>query len=66
VYPYPTGPTYWLPIVSAIWVVVAVAAIIAMPAAARRIGKELASQDGLITSGAAPLPVPASDVSGPG
>jgi amino acid transporter len=66
VYPYPTGPTYWLPIVSAIWVVVAVAAIIAMPAAAHRIGTELASQDGLVASGAAPVPVPASDVSGPG
>ena len=65
VYPYPTGPTYWLPIVSAIWVVVAVAAIIAMPAAARRIGTELASQDGLVTPGAAPVPVPASDLGAP-
>lgn len=65
VYPYPTGPTYWLPIVSAIWVAVAVAAIIAMPSAARRIGTELASQDGLVTPGAAPVPVPASDLGAP-
>lgn len=62
VYPYPTGPTFWLPIASAIWVAVAVVVMVAMPALARRIGEELASQDGLVTSGAAaPVPVPAPD-----
>jgi hypothetical protein len=40
--------------------------LIAMPPLARRIGVELASQDGLATAdSAAPVPVPAADASSP-
>ncbi len=50
VVPYPTGPQFWLPIAAAIWVAVAVAVLVLMPAMTRRIGTELASQDGLAVS----------------
>jgi amino acid transporter len=53
VYPYPTGPSAWLPVAAAIWVAVAVVAMIALPGTARRLGVELASQDGLTASDAA-------------
>lgn len=46
-FPYPSGPQFWLPIAAAIWVGLAVVTLVAMPAMARRIGTELASQDGL-------------------
>ncbi len=60
--PYPTGPTYWLPIAAGIWVVISVVALIAMPAMARRIGEELSSEDGLTAASAAiPVSVPAAD-----
>jgi amino acid transporter len=60
--PYPTGPTFWLPIASAIWVAIAVIVLVVMPALARRIGVELASEDGLVASGGAgPVPVPAAE-----
>jgi amino acid transporter len=60
--PYPTGPTFWLPIVSGIWVAISVVVLIAMPPLARRIGVELASEDGLVTAGrAVPVPVPTAD-----
>lgn len=55
--PYPTGATFWLPIAAAIWVAVALVALVTTPALARRIGEELASQDGLATAGG-PVPVP--------
>lgn len=62
VVPYPAGPTFWLPITSAIWVAIAVAVLIATPALARRIGAHLASQDGLVASGeAVPAAVTAAD-----
>jgi amino acid transporter len=62
VYPYPTGPNAWLPVAAAIWVAVAVVAMIALPSAARRIGVELASQDGLTPSDAtAPVAAGAAD-----
>ena len=60
--PYPTGPTFWLPIAVAIWVAIAVIVLVVMPALARRIGVELASEDGLVASGGAgPVPVPAAE-----
>ena len=64
--PYPTGPTFWLPIAAGIWVAFSLIVLIAMPALTRRIGVELASEDGLVTAGsAAPVPVPAADPGSP-
>jgi hypothetical protein len=51
--PYPTGPTFWLPIAAGIWIAISLVVLIAMPPLARRIGVELASQDGLVTAGSA-------------
>ncbi len=61
IYPYPTGPGAWLPVAAAIWVAVAVIAMVALPGTARRIGVELASQDGLVTVDAAGVPAPTAD-----
>jgi amino acid transporter len=49
--PYPTGPTYWLPIAAGIWVAIALVVLIVMPAVARRIGVELSREDGLVAAG---------------
>jgi amino acid transporter len=60
--PYPTGATFWLPIIAAIWLVIALIALVAMPRLASRIGKELAVEDGLkVSSAAAPIPVAIAD-----
>ena len=63
--PYPTGPTYWLPIAAGIWVAISVVVMIVRPAMARRIGEELATQDGL-TAASAAIPVAAVAGSDPG
>jgi amino acid transporter len=60
--PYPTGATFWLPIIAAIWIGISLIVLVAMPRVASRIGKELAREDGLrVSSAAAPVPVPAAD-----
>jgi amino acid transporter len=60
--PYPTGPTYWLPIVAGIWVAISLVVLIARPALGRKIGEELSREDGLATAGqAVPAAVTASD-----
>jgi amino acid transporter len=59
--PYPTGPTYWLPIAAGAWVVVALVVLITRPALAKKIGEELSREDGLVTAGSAvSAPVPAT------
>ncbi len=64
--PYPSGPTYWLPIGAGIWIAVSIIILIMMPALSRRIGEELASEDGLTTAGsAAPATVSAADSASP-
>ena len=61
--PYPSGPTFWLPIAAAIWVAISLVVLVAMPAVVRRIGAELSLEDGLIRAGGQPVPVtvPVSD-----
>jgi amino acid transporter len=49
--PYPTGPTFWLPIAAGIWVGIALLALIAMPVLTRRIGNELSLEPGLVDGG---------------
>jgi len=60
--PYPSGPTFWLPITAAIWIVISLIVLVARPALAQRIGAELASEDGLTTAQpAAPVSVAIAD-----
>jgi amino acid transporter len=60
--PYPTGPTYWLPIAAGAWVVVALVVLITRPSLVKKIGEELSREDGLVTAGsAASAPVPATE-----
>jgi amino acid transporter len=47
VVPYPTGDDRWLPMLAGIWVLVAVAGVVASPSVARRIGAKLTASDGL-------------------
>jgi hypothetical protein len=47
VYPYPTGDAKWYPVVAAIWLVVAVAAVIAAPGTARKLGAALTAREGI-------------------
>jgi amino acid transporter len=49
--PYPSGPTFWLPIAAGIWLAIALIALLVMPALARRIGVELSREDGLVATG---------------
>ncbi len=49
--PYPSGPTFWLPIVAAIWVGISLVVLLARPALGRKIGAELSREDGLVTAG---------------
>jgi amino acid transporter len=64
IYPYPTGPGAWLPVAAASWVGVAVIAMLVLPGTARRIGQELAGQDGLTVSDAAPGAARSADADG--
>src|SRR6185437_817320 len=60
--PYPSGPTFCLPITAAIWIVISLIVLVARPALAQRIGAELASEDGLTTAQpAAPVSVAIAD-----
>jgi amino acid transporter len=60
--PYPTGPTYWLPIAAGIWVAIALVVLIAWPALGQKIGAELSREDGLVVAGPeASAPVAATE-----
>jgi amino acid transporter len=47
VVPYPTGDSFWLPIVCGLWLLVAVVVVVARPAMARRAGERLTTDEGL-------------------
>ena len=69
VWPYPTGDARWFPVVSGIWLVVAVIAVIFAPATARKLGAALAAREGIAAPGAekvaAPRLAPAGDEASP-
>jgi len=52
VIPYPTGDAAWFPVVSAVWLVVAVIAVIFAPGTARKLGAALAAREGIAAPGA--------------
>jgi hypothetical protein len=52
VIPYPTGAAKWFPVVSAIWLAVAVLAVIFAPRTARKLGAALAAREGIAAPGA--------------
>jgi amino acid transporter len=47
VVPYPTGTGKWMPVICAVWLLVAVAVVIARPQMARRAGERLTAEEGL-------------------
>jgi hypothetical protein len=53
VYPYPSDPStaaFWLPIVCAVWLVLAVVFVLVRPDVARRAGQRLTEEEGLRTT----------------
>jgi len=52
VYPYPTGTPAWFPVVSGVWLAVAVVAVIFAPGTARKLGAALAAREGIVAPGA--------------
>jgi amino acid transporter len=52
VIPYPTGDAAWFPVVSGVWLVVAVIAVIFAPRTARKLGAALAAREGIAAPGA--------------
>ncbi len=48
VVPYPTGVFAWMPIASGAWILVALVAVIAAPALAKRAGERLTMEEGLL------------------
>jgi amino acid transporter len=51
VIPYPTGTAAWFPVVSGIWLVVVVIAVIFAPGTARKLGAALAEREGIVAPG---------------
>jgi ABC-type thiamin/hydroxymethylpyrimidine transport system permease subunit len=51
VWPYPTGAAAWFPVVSGIWLAVAVVAVIFAPGTARKLGAALAAREGIAAPG---------------
>jgi hypothetical protein len=47
VVPYPTGPNFWLPIVTGSWILIGLGAVVVSPKLARRIGSRLTEDEGL-------------------
>jgi amino acid transporter len=43
--PYPTGSSFWLPIVAGVWLVLAIAAVVGRPATSRRMGERLVFEE---------------------
>jgi amino acid transporter len=52
VIPYPTGDAAWFPVVSGVWLVVAVIAVIFAAGTARKLGAALAAREGIVAPGA--------------
>jgi hypothetical protein len=52
VIPYPTGTPAWFPVVSGVWLAVAVVAVIFAPGTARKLGAALAAREGIVAPGA--------------
>jgi len=52
VVPYPTGTPAWFPVVSGVWLAVAVVAVIFAPGTARKLGAALAAREGIVAPGA--------------
>jgi amino acid transporter len=50
VWPYPTGASAWLPVVCAVWLLLAVALVVIRPQLARRAGERLTADEGLSRS----------------
>jgi hypothetical protein len=51
VIPYPTGTAAWFPVVSGIWLVAVVIAVIFAPGTARKLGAALAEREGIVAPG---------------
>ena len=51
VIPYPAGTAAWFPVVSGIWLVVAVIAVLFAPGTARKLGAALAAREGIVAPG---------------
>jgi hypothetical protein len=51
VIPYPTGTPAWFPVVSGIWLAVAVIAVLFAPGTARKLGAALAAREGIVAPG---------------
>jgi amino acid transporter len=51
VIPYPTGDPAWFPVVSGVWLVVAVIAVLFAPRTARKLGAALAAREGIAAPG---------------
>ena len=51
VIPYPTGAARWFPVVAAVWLAVAVLAVIFASGTARKLGEALAAREGIAPPG---------------
>jgi hypothetical protein len=51
VWPYPSGTAAWFPIVSGIWLLVVVVAVLFAPGTARKLGAALAAREGIVAPG---------------
>jgi amino acid transporter len=51
VYPYPAGDAAWFPVVSGIWLVVAIIAVVAAAGTARKLGAALQAREGIAAPG---------------
>ena len=51
VIPYPAGTPAWFPVVSGIWLAVAVVAVLFAPGTARKLGAALAAREGIVAPG---------------
>ena len=47
VVPYPTGTGRWMPVVCAVWLLIAIVVVLARPQLARRAGERLTAEEGL-------------------
>jgi len=56
VIPYPAGAAAWFPVVAAIWLAVAVLAVIFAPGTARKLGVALAAREGIAPPGSKDTP----------
>ncbi len=56
VIPYPTGAGAWFPVVSGVWLAVAVLAVVFAPGTARKLGAALAAREGIAAPGAEDTP----------